>query len=753
MKKLFAQLWQWILKYKKKLVYGALALLIGQFCFFNLWWIGLNNVVYADEPENSTQNESFKDKASSWLEDLSFLNRWCYILLYPILILAGALVNNSLVYAEVFSFDTVLWQLWHIVRNFANYALWFIFVFKIFQFLTTGQKSSDMSKLLKSTLIAWIWIQASWFLLAVLIDISNILTYSVWWLPIHILGSWEQSDDPDFWNPYVFQTVVSVDFDDPDTFYLYLSSTSSGSNESTINNIISECETFSFEYGNKREDLIVAPKIIYYCEGEKCYPTQQLICHVWDDVFYLNGFVDGIKWETCSKKDDCKDAQYAYTNSLKWAINKLKAKDQAWIKGDIGDWKVLQVRNAHLTWDDIWVHYWDNVKYWLDVDNKQSWSKWNMKKLHDVLGWDDGYVWVFSALYSSLLGAGDVFRVSDTSLYVSLLNTMLSFCHTLAVGIPLLAMLIVFFMRVGVIWMAIILSPAIILMEAFGWKKKMEEMGSLKYLTLSNLIGIIFSPAVICFAVSISTVLVRIISTVNAEHVMTEKTSILWWLIELNLAWLWVDLWKLICSVIWVAISWFLIWSAVKASALWESKIIKWLQDLAWSALWSVPIIPIPKKGGWVEYVWASTVFGWNDQDGIFSRFSKNLRSKYDEENNEAVNDWFKSSKEKQKDSESKQLAAYTRELTRWSIDGNWMTMQMMIWENNTPKAFRDFHGSDQKSIIEAINNMGKDKLSGIPDGHEITLDSGETYKFVYRKSGASGTTPEEVYKYEKQWS
>jgi hypothetical protein len=48
-----------------------------------------------------------------------------------------------------------------------------------------------------------------------------------------------------------------------------------------------------------------------------------------------------------------------------------------------------------------------------------------------------------------------------------------------------------------------------------------------KYLSVKNLVGIIFSPAVICFAVSISTVLVRIISTVNAQDIMTKETSIL----------------------------------------------------------------------------------------------------------------------------------------------------------------------------------------------------------------------------------
>jgi hypothetical protein len=89
-------------------------------------------------------------------------------------------------------------------------------------------------------------------------------------------------------------------------------------------------------------------------------------------------------------------------------------------------------------------------------------------------------------------------------------------------------MVVVFFMRIGVIWMAIILSPVIILLRAFKFEDKVsKEVDILKYLSVKNLIGIIFSPAIICFAVSISTVLVRIISTVNAQDVMTNEQFIL----------------------------------------------------------------------------------------------------------------------------------------------------------------------------------------------------------------------------------
>lgn len=734
MKKVFIWLKNNILRHKKKLIYGALALFIGQICFFNLWWLGVNNSVYA--ADTPTQNSKFQEKATDWLDLLSFLKKWCYILLYPMLVLAGVLVNNSFVYAEIFKFDVVLWQLWNVVRNLANYALWFLFVYKIFEFLATGQKSSDMSNLLKSTLIAWIWIQASWFLLAVLIDVSNVLTYSVGGLPIHVL--WTQSDswkNADFWNPYVYQTVISVDFNDPDTIHFYLSNTSTGNNQKW-DKFIAECETFSFKENGEWEELIVAPKIVYYYDWTGYYKTEKDRCHVWDDVFYLGGFSDGILWQS-APNPTWKDSQNKYRDSLDKAIKKLtqKTKDQL-VRGEIAAWQVLQIKNAHLTWDGIWYTY-VGVTPWLDVDNKVAWEEWNMAKLHDILQWDDGYIWVFSALYSSLLNAGVQLTNSD-SVYTSLLNTILSFCHTLALWIPLVAMVVVFFMRIGVIWMAIILSPVIILLKAFKLEEKVsKEVDILKYLSVGNLIGIIFSPAIICFAVSISTVLVRIISTVNAQDVMTNEQFILWWLVKINLDWMSVWLWKLICSVIGVAISWFLIWSAIKSSELWRSEIISWknwLKGLAESTLWSVPLIPIPTKWGWVDFVWASTVFWWNWQQWIISKLSSNLKEKYEWENNKAVEALFKS--EDPADVKAKQVSAYTSWLTDLAtsqIGTNWMDQEIMIWEdekNKIPITFTSLENADREKVIESINSLtNEDKRKAFGRVSTITVWT-KVYKF-----------------------
>lgn len=705
MKGVFVKLKMWISKYKKRLIYWAFALFIGQICFLNFWWLWGANNVFAEEPETPIQNLTFQKKATSRLQDLSFYRRAFYVLLYPILALAGMLVNNSLVYAEVFNFDVVLWQLWNIVRNLSNYALWFLFLFYIFKFLIGGQKSDDMKKLLKSTLIAWVWIQASWFLLAVLIDISNILTYSVWWLPIRVL--WDQTD---FWNPYIFRTVIYTNTDTPDSVHFYLSEPWDGENS-----YISECQTFPYSYnqGSDRlyEELILAPKMIYYYDtsSNSYKSTQELACHIWDDVYYFSSlFVSRESWW-----GDWIDKQQAYEASLHDAIDELQSYEVGEMQGLVSNARILEIGDAHSGTSELGVGaYATGRHFWLDVNNERKGEWLWLKRLKDVL--TGSYVGVFTALYSSLLNAWEdlrVSKVSDPWIYTSLLNVVLSLCHTLAVGIPLIAMLVVFVMRIWVIWMAIVLSPAIILLKAFDLEWKIwKDVDILKYLSVKNLIGIIFSPAIICFAVSISTVLVRLISTVNVQDVITDDIDILGWLIRVSIGWLWLNIGRLLCSVIWVAVSWFLVRSAIKASELWKSKIVTWLESLAKTAIWSVPIIPIPSKGGWVDYVWVNTVFWWNWQEGIFSKISTKLKTKYNDESNRAVNALF-DSEGTEKEAISNRRTAYINwltSLTASEIKENWITTQeILIWENNdTPAKFWDFWESDKKQIVQSINGI-----------------------------------------------
>ena len=379
MKKIFMQLWQRMLKYKKKLIYGALALFIGQICFFWLWWIGVQNQVFADE---GGQQSTISEKVSKRLNTAKFLQKLVYVLIYPLLVVAGKLVDNSFVYGEIFWFDAVLWNLWVTVRNIANFALWFILIYYMFKNLVSPDSKHNAKWLITRTFIAWLWIQASWFIMAALIDISTILIYWVWWLPITVLWTEESNEN----NHFVLNTIVSIESNDIDSFYVYLSNP-----EST--QFISECETFSYDIwasganntGSNNTwltawayELIVAPKMTYYKSGSTwwCYGTILTHCHLWGQVykFWGNDFSRS-SWVHISNAPNSNDctAWWDFQNKYGTELSNWKSRIPS---EDIGP----KVDAGGILY--AWVSSGD---FWLDEMNQSIWTQWNSLKMDQVL--------------------------------------------------------------------------------------------------------------------------------------------------------------------------------------------------------------------------------------------------------------------------------------------------------------------------------------------------------------------------------
>ncbi len=127
---------------------------------------------------------------AGWGEDTDFLidllnsavNLLSWLWVIPSII-AWTLMTNQLVFGEVIHLDVYLWQLWNIMKNFANFALWFIFLFFIFKTFFKWEPGSLIKSYLPKIWLAWIIIQATWFLVAAIIDITIIATTAVASLP------------------------------------------------------------------------------------------------------------------------------------------------------------------------------------------------------------------------------------------------------------------------------------------------------------------------------------------------------------------------------------------------------------------------------------------------------------------------------------------------------------------------------------------------------------------------------------------
>lgn len=106
--------------------------------------------------------------------------------------LAGTFLTNNWVYGEILWWDSLLWKYWNVMKNIANFGLWFYFIYVIFKWLISKQADGiiqSVKKIIVRLLVAWIWIQASWFFVATVIDVSSITLAAAGSFPSQVISS------------------------------------------------------------------------------------------------------------------------------------------------------------------------------------------------------------------------------------------------------------------------------------------------------------------------------------------------------------------------------------------------------------------------------------------------------------------------------------------------------------------------------------------------------------------------------------
>ena len=111
---------------------------------------------------------------------------WIWVLFAKI---AWELLTNKWVYGGVIWLDTVLWQYWNVMKNIANFGLWFYFVYLIWKWLIN---KDDILQKIKDNLLwillAGVWVQASWFLTAAVVDFSTITLVAAGSFPSYVIS-------------------------------------------------------------------------------------------------------------------------------------------------------------------------------------------------------------------------------------------------------------------------------------------------------------------------------------------------------------------------------------------------------------------------------------------------------------------------------------------------------------------------------------------------------------------------------------
>jgi len=115
----------------------------------------------------------------------SFLS-WFWVILAK---LAWEFLTNKWVYWEVIWLDSLLRQWRVIMKNISNFWLLFYFTYMVFSAVIW---KDDIVKKVKDNLIwilvAWVWIQASWFFTAAMIDVSTITLVAAGSLPAQVIS-------------------------------------------------------------------------------------------------------------------------------------------------------------------------------------------------------------------------------------------------------------------------------------------------------------------------------------------------------------------------------------------------------------------------------------------------------------------------------------------------------------------------------------------------------------------------------------
>lgn len=150
-----------------------------------------NSTTTSNMQNNAKKTKETKTKKQQNLsEDVEWMQKlWqaLYTITWPLLLIWWAFMTNDVIYGSFIWMDVLLWKVWNVMRTFANYIIWFILIFSIFAlFLWWKFEQLNPVKIIPQLAIAAVLVNASWFLIWIMVDISNVMTYAVGTLPLKI---------------------------------------------------------------------------------------------------------------------------------------------------------------------------------------------------------------------------------------------------------------------------------------------------------------------------------------------------------------------------------------------------------------------------------------------------------------------------------------------------------------------------------------------------------------------------------------
>lgn len=527
-----------------------------------------------------------------WVQFFNLILNVLYLIIWPLLFIAGYSMDNSMVYWSVFWLDAPLWRFWNLTKNLANFTLGFLVLIEIFKEIFW--QKADVKGIVTKTLIAWVWVQLSWFVMAALIDISTILTFTVGGIPLSIL----QEAAPSVANRPILMTHTTMWLSD---FW----SLKPSQDQTTV--------YYSFGKNYFYPCKLYAGKII---------GTYELLQNPKNPIT-IPPSLSSLNWQYCVldgyvidyKKTDCKlDDQY----------KSCLDRDSTEAKGRLVTQKGSSASSIPLGNDGL--------------------------SLQDITSQSEWYVWPLATLYTTLLDFGtiNVGNGTDKTTGVALIEFLLKSVIWLLLIAPLIALAMVLLYRIINLWIIIALSPLYVLSYVFEIKR-FESLPGVKG-WWSGLMWIIFAPVLPVLALGMSIVFLTVIQTWLAPGSNSDANFLgALWIQKMNDTQITAigqdpvkyECWDFVITtscyeksatstgdtgmidfVNWLVINMlaiglmrWLVFAAFSANEF-TQKIAKPVKDLGESIIGSTPIIPVP--GGWK--IGLSSLYNPNTQYGSGSK-------------------------------------------------------------------------------------------------------------------------------------
>ena len=523
--------------FKSSIVKKILWVVLIMWCswIFLNWYVGVGEATHAAD-DQGVQNNNLNPSTNS----LSTIGLWqimdmvlklIYLLLRPLLVVAGLALDNTLVYASVFHLDAPLWKFRNMMKNFANFTLWFMVLFAIIKSILTNSWEWSLKDeksplgIIKITLIAGILIQASWFLLAALVDVSTIATYAVGWLPLSVLKN------TTIGNKKILSVNSSIDLNKFDV-------------------LSTQWENFKVWYSTNYQDGNTTKKVeLSPCRIESWY----VVGRQYGDPKYLNS---DVFW----KNNDNMNACVLFWNQIvlfhelpMTAMQNDDVSYQAMLNRVIGenmnpDWTFLEWCNffVRINWPSSGLNNFtcntaalttykngivstdskDSFQWYIgsgfnfissyNATNERTaktigiawWTTWfesgNVLAMttSDLIKKSKWFVGPLVTIYSSLLNFAQLTDSNITTIWETSGVFLIKAWVAIALFFPLIALALVLIARIGILRLYIVASPFIVIKESF---KNFIKLGKLdEYLSLKSIIGIVFAPVVTVAALSIS---------------------------------------------------------------------------------------------------------------------------------------------------------------------------------------------------------------------------------------------------------